>query len=462
MLKITIPSNLNSPRQYILNVLLTEFLGIPFTTEIKNVNTIQISYENKTLTIADTFFQQAANHWLQPESLPPLPLAQWNVSEDIADVNLVENSIPVIFGDEVYLISHDNGLHLGLDIFGSAFFMLSRYEEAVKSERDIHDRFPASASLAYQAGFLHRPIVNEYLEILWVCMKQLWPSLKRKPREFQMKVSCDVDHPYQCGIKNPLRQVKHIAGDLIIRKSPKRAIKSVINYFASKRGNYSYDPYYTRFEWMMDVNEKAGNKVAFYFIAGHSEPAMDGCYSLDEPVIRKLMRRIHDRGHEIGLHASYNTYNDKDQLCREADNLRRIMKEEGIQQEILGGRQHYLRWETPTTFRNWDVAGLDYDTTLSFADHAGFRCGTCYEYPVYDVVNQQPLKLRERPLIAMEGSVIYKCYMGLGTGEKAFEAFQQMKAYCQQFNGNFTLLWHNDCLIDQAVQKLYEALINRL
>ncbi|OAD19510.1 hypothetical protein THIOM_004854 [Candidatus Thiomargarita nelsonii] len=47
---------------------------------------------------------------MQPESLPPLPLAQWNVRQDIADVNLVENSIPVIFGDDVYLNYHKTGL----------------------------------------------------------------------------------------------------------------------------------------------------------------------------------------------------------------------------------------------------------------------------------------------------------------------------------------------------------------
>ncbi|RKZ80114.1 MAG: hypothetical protein DRR19_24080 [Candidatus Parabeggiatoa sp. nov. 1] len=128
MLKITTPPNLDSARQYILNVLLKEFLGISFSTEIKNIETIQISDEKTTLTISDVFFQQAATHWLQPESLPPLPLTHWNVSEDIAAVNLVSSSVPVIFDDDIYLISHDNGLHLGLDIFGSAFFMLTRYK----------------------------------------------------------------------------------------------------------------------------------------------------------------------------------------------------------------------------------------------------------------------------------------------------------------------------------------------
>jgi hypothetical protein len=67
----------------------------------------------------------------------------------------------------------------------------------------------------------------------------------------------------------------------------------------------------------------------------------------------------------------------------------------------------------------WGNAPRNYDTALSFADHAGFRCGSCDEYSVYDVVKQQPLKLTERPLIAMECSVMDKRCLGLGAEDNA-------------------------------------------
>ena len=57
--------------------------------------------------------------------------------------------------------------------------MLSRYEEYVDSSRDVHDRFPAKASLAYKEGFLDQPIINEYIELLFACMLCLWPNIKR-------------------------------------------------------------------------------------------------------------------------------------------------------------------------------------------------------------------------------------------------------------------------------------------
>jgi len=36
--------------------------------------------------------------------------------------------------------------------------------------------------------------------------------------------------------------------------------------------------------------------------------------------------------------------------------------------------------------RAWADAGMDYDSTLSYADRPGFRCGTCSEYPAFDPV----------------------------------------------------------------------------
>ena len=71
---------------------------------------------------------------------------------------------------------------------------------------------------------------------------------------------------------------------------------------------------------------------------------------------------------------------------KEFERLISVAEEEGICQDVWGGRQHYLRWEAPTTWRAWEEAGLDYDSTLTFADHAGFRCGVCFEYPVYDIL----------------------------------------------------------------------------
>lgn len=97
---------------------------------------------------------------------------------------------------------------------------------------------------------------------------------------------------------------------------------------------------------------------------------------------------------------------------------------------------------------------------MTYAGHAGFRCGICYEYPAYDLKARQGLKLRVRPLIAMDCSILDDKYMGLGTGPKAYDFLNTLKVACKQFHGDFSLLWHNSRLVQADERNLYEYLIN--
>ena len=110
--------------------------------------------------------------------------------------------------------------------------------------------------------------------------------------------------------------------------------------------------------------------------------------------------------------------------------------------------------------RAWANAGMDYDSSLGYADHAGFRCGTCYEYPAFDAVRQEQLRLRIRPLVVMECSVIDKAYAGLGVTEDAANLINTLKERCVSVNGVFTLLWHNSYLQKRELKNLYLGLFN--
>ena len=115
--------------------------------------------------------------------------------------------------------------------------------------------------------------------------------------------------------------------------------------------------------------------------------------------------------------------------------------------------------ETPATFVNLEKAGLGYDSSLGFPERPGFRCGTCYEYKAYDLVQRHPLHLKERPLIVMECSVFDKQYLGLGQKEEALSTMLGFKATCKKFSGNFVLLWHNSRLQTDWERKAYRSLL---
>jgi peptidoglycan/xylan/chitin deacetylase (PgdA/CDA1 family) len=407
-----VPARYGAERRYALEVLLGELLGLPLRCEEARVEAIELAGDDgPPLTLTDGLFAVAEDEWLTPASLPKPPYAE-------------RDGVPLLYED---------------DLLGSSFFLLTRYEEVASPARDEHGRYPLVASATGE--LIDRPLVDEYVELLWAELERRWPRLERRARAFQVLPSHDVDWPLA-----PTPRLRMAVGDVVRRRDPRLALRSLV------RGRSSFDT----FDWTMAESERRGLRSAFYFIAGHTAGAIDGDYSLDDGWIRSLLGRIHERGHEIGLHVSYGAYLDAEATRREADKLRATLAELGIEQELLGGRQHFLRWENPVTWRNWDEAGLAYDSTVGYSERPGFRCGTCHEFPVFDLRTRRRLSLRERPLVAMEGSLLLS--MGVGEREAAAELVR-LRETCRRFDGAFTILWHNNLLASPRKRRAYlEAL----
>lgn len=457
MLTVRIPPSRPAERAYILKTILGDFLGLDWTSIVESRTDVAITCDGHAgeLRLPDILLSIADNLWLTRESLPQRPLARWDAASAFPEATLCEAELPVIYGADT--AGPPGDVTLPIDIFGSAFFMLTRYEEVASPAPDRHDRFPASASLAQAEGFLDRPIVNEYVEVLWSAMRRLWPQLQRRQRTASTFVTCDVDEPYLASSRSLGMLLRSAGGDLIKRRSLESAARRVAGFAGARLGHDRWDPANT-FDWMMDLNEKAGNAMAFYFIADKTEPGLDGSAAIDDPFVLALMRRIHERGHEIGLHGSYNTYRNPAQLRREVELLRAAMDRAGASQPIRGARQHFLRWQTPTTARALAGLGLDYDTTLGFADAAGFRCGTCYDFSLFDLESGVELPLRERPLIVMEASVLTSQYMGLGYKD-GVGVISELKQRSYRFAGEFVLLWHNSSLMTREDHETYGSVL---
>lgn len=351
------------------------------------------------------------------------------------------------------------GFCIHYDILGLTYWMLSRQEELGRTDLDDHGRFAATSSHAFKHGYLERPIVDEWLDVLGQVIQKTWPALSLKVHQFDMKVSHDVDGPSRYAFCSISGIVRAMAGDVLKRRDFKSALLAPWVRLCSKTALHPADPENT-FDWIMDVSERHGLKSAFYFICGRTDASRDADYEPDHPAIRNLIRRIHIRGHEIGLHPSYGSYQSPEIISTEAQRLRRIAFEEGVVQSEWGGRMHYLRWEHPTTLSGWAQAGMTYDSTLSYADRPGFRCGTCFEYPAFDPVSKTAPPLRIRPLIAMECTVMAPRYMGLGTGKAALAKFMELKNACKAVNGSFTLLWHNSQFSSKEKRALYIGILD--
>jgi peptidoglycan/xylan/chitin deacetylase (PgdA/CDA1 family) len=463
-LLVTHPPGRESERQYACDVVLGDWLGIDYDTEVAERHDVQITMagasDARALHLADVFFPQAAKAWLEPGSLPVQLAGSWPTGQMPCPVF---SSVPVLFGEPTATRRGDDLQHgevrLPIDIFGSIFFLLSRYEEVATKARDRRDRFVGTGCFSHRFGLLERPLANEYLELLWASLERLWPSLQRRPRSYSADLSCDVDVPFSAVGRPWRRMALSLGADLVKRRAPSLAWRRLSAKLAGGAGIH-LDPNNT-FEFMMATGERRGLKTTFFLKAGVSEPLVDEAYSLEAPPVAPVLREIHARGHELGLHPSYHTYRDSRRLNSEFATLLKAAERLGIRQAAWGGRQHYLRFAAPETWRGYVSAGLSYDATLAHADQPGFRCGTCYDFPVYDLEQCCPLPLRERPLTVMELTLLDGEYLGLAA-EQAYDRITRLAAICRRFNGRFSLLWHNNALLTRARQQLYEAVVAAL
>lgn len=455
-LAVSIPAAWRQPAEWVLRWALGEVLQLQASYGEHAGEHIEIRFRGQLLTLACDFFLQHQASWLQPGAPAPDQGPDWtNLAATLGGVAIAGDAVPVLWGSPGLQRGPHGGAHLRLDVTGSIFFMLSRYEEITDGRRDQYDRYPAAASLAARRAFLYRPVVDEYIEILWTAMATLWPGLSRPQSSGCLRVSCDVDEPYERWIKTPWLLAQGMAGALLRRRSLAGAVKRGRNAWRSRRGDYRDDPNWN-FDWYMDTLEAAGCRASFYFIPTPGRSNYDCMYTLAEPRMQQLLRAMSARGHEIGMHGSYRSYRDGALLARERQTLIAACRSAGADTAVAGNRQHYLRWDAGQTADHLEQAGFGYDSSGGYPDQPGFRYGTARSFPMWSWQKQAPLQLRQRPLILMEASVI--SYLGLGHSAAAFDLMKRLKHTALRY-GDFSMLWHNSSLSAPADIKLFTELL---
>ena len=420
MTKIFISEKFYEEKIYIIETIFNDFLGIKCEIAIsQSSNYLIITDGLKEIEFEDNFFENIDNSYLNIKYLPKNIIFSKNQFTS-------ENDIPIIYGNDKIVISK-NKIFSGIDIFASSFFMLTRWEENVTIEKDIHNRFPDKLSTAQKFGFHYRAIVNEYVEMLRNMFKHLGIAIENK-RKFTITPTHDIDSFEK--YSKISKFIKAFSGDILKRKNIKLAFTTIKEYTNIKINNQK-DPYNV-FDYFMEISEKYNLKSHFYFIASIDNEEFS-TYNIENEKVRKTINKILDKNHIIGIHGSYLSYNQEDKYKCEKKRL------EFNNTKITESRQHFLRFENPRTWQILENLGIKIDTTISFSNDGGFRSGTCYEYPVFDILNRKKLQLIEMPLIAMEAALKLK----YNKPEVFFSKFMELKKITEKYNGNFIFLWHN-------------------
>lgn len=435
MINIQIPNNNVPEREYIIDTILSGYLGLEYSTHIDEAARDYVILINQNeLIIKDSFFSNypVPLSYQVKGALPKKVVYSRNAFAS-------ETDIPVIYGNEE-IVREGSNIRVGVDIFASAFFMLTRWEEFVNMRRDEHARFRGEESIAFKNGFLHRPIVNEYVEMLWNLLQGVGYKGERAKRYFELVLTHDIDALTYVSYKT-------IIGDIWARKN----IKLAWNNSKYLIGRDPFDTY----DFLMKTSEDAGVKSHFYFMSSSSKLRYDPPYYLNTRKFSSVVRNIKARGHVIGFHPGYYTFEDYERWTSEKAALERAVK-----QPITEGRQHFLRMDISRTLSIWDSNQMEVDSTLGYSDKEGFRCGTGDEYRVFDFLSRKPLFLKERPLIIMDGTLLqHQKY----SYEEALKTMQDYIAICKKYQSKLTILFHNSIFAEpwQAFTGLYqEALLS--
>jgi hypothetical protein len=339
--------------------------------------------------------------------------------------------IPLLFGrDEISRVG--DTIVVYADIVASTFFLISRLEEILRrDERDEHGRFPGRAALPYRAGFIHRPVVDEYGVLLRSWLRETGVFLPpEQTRLGKLYLTHDVDAPFL------YRSWKGLVRSLLAKRGMTLSLRG-------KFGAPEQDPWYSfpqLFRWDREFYDAFGKdrcQVFYFFKAGGRDPQDRPHYRLASPDIRTLLLHVREQGADIGLHTSYSAGRYPKYILLEKAHL-----EEIIQTPVTANRHHFLAAREPEHLEYLEKAGFTDDFTMGYADVAGFRLGTSRPVRWIHPLTFRLSALTLHPLVAMDVSLTENKYMALDDARAAAHCLQLAVAAGKR-GGDACFLWHN-------------------
>jgi peptidoglycan/xylan/chitin deacetylase (PgdA/CDA1 family) len=319
-------------------------------------------------------------------------------------------------------------------------------------------------NILHPLGLLYRPVVDEdYLENGG--KKPTWPNGK----PFAVCLTHDVDAVSLNSLKQSLRlrKAQLLNGTDVFQKVISLA---GLGMDLARSGIYAKqrDPLHCYERWLK-AEKECGPHATFFFWPGLSAVTKrhytDCTYELCDSVVfdnqrctvAEMIREIDRRGWEIGLHPSWYSSDDADELKRQKEALEKVLGH-----EIVSIRQHYLHYDIRETPAVHAEAGFKYDSTLGFNDNVGFRFGTSYPWYLYDLRSEKELPIMEVPLIIQDRAMLNPEKGIRLDADTAFQYVVQIAEEVEKVGGVLTLLWHTNWIMQEDWWRLYLRALDHL
>lgn len=330
-------------------------------------------------------------------------------------------------GEPVFFLSPDDKSLLPFDIFGMCFYLLTRYEEYLPFAADAFGRFPATESLAYQAGFLEKPLVDILFLKMGERLSREFPELIFRKRHFNYIASYDIDNAFACKHRGFVRTT----GGLL-RQMLKGCCKEVKNRIAVLRGKKK-DPC-DSYDFIRQLQTCYGIE-SYFFILYAGRGRYDKGISPRNKRFQELIKTLSLTG-IIGIHPSFASASSRQLLSSETNTLSLLLNK-----PITSARSHFLLLRFPDTYSAFLEQGISNDFTMGYADCEGFRASTSHAFPFFDLTRNACTGLRIHPFMYMDETL--RRYRQLSP-EASLPIIYKLIDEVRNVGGTFVSLWHND------------------
>ncbi len=197
-----------TPRlQFVLNFIFRDVFCVEFTVsrnkeEFMAYGTAKINYSTRQ-------FAEALN----------VPFSGFLSTEGVGEIDTgfdTQGALPILFRADNSTEAGDTGTsrqagrtsqstnptnpanfgNLDFDLFAAVFYMISRYEEYLPFDADMHGRFEAGNSLAGRKGFLEIPVADMWIRLLAEKLEESFVGLHLPAGTFDYLPTCDIDLPF--------------------------------------------------------------------------------------------------------------------------------------------------------------------------------------------------------------------------------------------------------------------------
>ncbi len=408
---ITIYSpNASSRLSYILDTLFIDFGKLSYklvssADEYESAVMPKINYSDKVLNGGVT---------IKPYGL----LTEYGVR----DINIT------VYDNDIYdkIFFTTTGSDLPFDIFSASFWLLSRYEEYLPFKPAANGIYHYANSLAWQHGFVDRPLVNYWLSIF--LQKKLLLNVNFDKKNFTYMPTVDIDCAYRYKHKGFVRSVAGLIKSLLSGK-----FKDLHQQIKTHTGNEKDE--FDCYDFLITCIKTYKVKPIFFFLLGDygvndkNHPSSNNHY-------RNLIKRISDYT-LAGIHPSFGSNKNIQQLKVECVRLTQI-----THFNTTRSRQHFGILRFPETYHNLIECGIREDYSLGYPKITGYRASVCLPFYWYDLSREQKTSLLVFSYCINDSAMSFNKTPLLDLQE----TFKIHLYYTKKYGGSLVQVFHNDIL----------------